>query len=147
NGRAASWTTTGSPSPAASSARRTDSDRTAPPATPNVPAGASLTASTGRATTIRATDGTARSASTLHWSIGFPANVTNALGLPDPRRSPRPAATINATAMLLLLLLGRHHDLAVAVRVVGIQQQRVEVLVDLVRGHLKRIHELGTEDL
>ena len=53
----------------------------------------------GSATTIRSTDPTARSASTLHSTIGRPASVTNALGRSSPRRSPRPAATISAAAV------------------------------------------------
>ena len=52
----------------------------------------------GSATTIRSIPATERSASTLHSSIGLPPSVTSALGRSDPRRSPRPAATINATA-------------------------------------------------
>ena len=86
-------------SPQARSASRTDCDRTAPPATATVPAGAASSASAGSATTICSIRGIARSVATLHSSIGLPASVTSALGRPDPRRSPRPAATINATAI------------------------------------------------
>jgi hypothetical protein len=51
--------------------------------------------------TICVTAGTACRAATLHSSIGRPQSGTSALGRRDPRRSPRPAATITATAMLM----------------------------------------------
>ena len=51
----------------------------------------------GRATTISSI-AAARSAATLHSSIGRPARTTNALGRSAPRRSPLPAATSRATA-------------------------------------------------
>ncbi len=93
--RAASWTITGSPSPARS-ALSTECDRCAPPTTPIVPAGAD--APCGSATTICSTPATARSASMLHSSIGRPATTTNALGPSVPRRSPFPAAKTSASA-------------------------------------------------
>ena len=53
---------------------------------------------------IRSTPATERSTSTLHSSIGLPPSATSALGRSDPRRSPRPAATINATATCFAVL-------------------------------------------
>src|SRR5436309_125372 len=85
----------------------------------------------------------------LHSIIGLPASVTSALGRPDPRRSPRPAATINATAISLacdgLLRGDRHLHWTLDAR--GLREQRVDVLLDLVLVHLQRVHQLGREDL
>src|SRR6185312_1085735 len=142
SGRAASWTKTSSdagPSPAAASARRTDSERTAPPRTPVVPGGAGV--SGGSATTIRSISRTRRSASTLHCSSGRPASSTSALGLPTPRRSPRPAATISAIANDSVLFGQRH--------LVGgrVGEELVEIALRLFLVLVERIHELGGEDL
>ncbi len=79
SGRAASCTSTGSPAPAAASARRTDSERTAPPSTPTRPS-RSTRRPPGGATTIRSIAGTARSTSTLHCSSGRPAELDERLG-------------------------------------------------------------------
>src|SRR3954452_22309936 len=95
SGRAASWTTTGSPSDARSAAS-TECDRSAPPGTPIVPAGAAMPS--GSATTIPSISSTARSASSDHSSMGRPATATSALGPCALGRFPRPAATSNATA-------------------------------------------------
>ena len=97
SGRAASWTTTCGSARAARSALRTDAERVAPPATPTQPGGAEPPG--GSATTISSIPA-ARSASTLHSSIGRPARTTNALGRSAPRRSPLPAATRRATATI-----------------------------------------------
>ena len=101
SGRAASWTITGSPDAQAASAARTECERCSPPATAIVPSGAASSSSAGSAITTAVTAATARSAATLHSSMGRPQSGTSALGRPDPRRSPLPAATINATAIYL----------------------------------------------
>src|SRR3978361_621928 len=70
--------------------------------------------------------------------------MTNALGPEAPRRSPRPAATMRATAMGGLVLrgrAGRHLLLG------GGGQEVVEVLLGLLLLHLERVHQLGGEDL
>ena len=101
SGRAASWTITGSPPAQAASALRTEWDRWSPPETAMVPSGAASSSSAGRAITIWVTAATARRAATLHSSIGRPQSGTSALGRLNPRRSPRPAATMSATAMAI----------------------------------------------
>ena len=94
--------------------RARTADRVAPPATATTPVGRRVERLAGRQ---RDDDPLGRrssacSAATLHSSIGLPASVTSALGRPDPRRSPRPAATINATAISFAaadLLRGDRH--------------------------------------
>src|SRR4051794_10543495 len=88
---------------------------------------------------MRSTSSTRESASMLHWSIGRPPSMTNALGPPVPRRSPRPAATSSATAIRLVLRGG--------LRARGLGQQVVEMLLRAVLVHLQRVHQLGREDL
>ena len=81
---------------AAASAARTECERSLPPGTPIVPAGAAIPG--GSATTISVTAATRWSVATDHSTIGRPARLANALGTGFPRRSPRPAATTSATA-------------------------------------------------
>src|SRR5205085_11204245 len=81
--------------------------------------------------------------------IGVPASGTSALGRPDPRRSPRPAATINATAIFWsgrrLLRGDRHFACAVAAR--RDSEKPVDVLLDIVLVEVERVHQLGREHL
>ena len=118
SGRAASWTITGSPSAAARQRRAGPSPSAPlPPATRDrVRPGRRPARPPGSATTISRDPGDRpqRVNAPVRASAG-PASGTSALGRSDPRRSPRPAATISATAISLELLLRGDGDLAVAV--------------------------------
>ncbi len=94
SGLAASCTSTGPGCEEAPSARRTDSERTAPPVTDFRPPGGATPA--GSASTISSISPTADSASIDHCSSGRPRSVTSAFGIRAPRRSPLPAARIRA---------------------------------------------------
>src|SRR3954453_24076316 len=140
NGRAASCTTATVPSGAAASARRTESERTAPPSTESGYEKPGGTATTTRSHTERRT-------SRLHSISGRPAQTTNALGRSDPRRSPRPAAGTMPTTVKTSLpkLAGcRWGAVPLGVRV---PDQRIEVLLGLALVHLERVHQLRGEDL
>src|SRR4051812_35565293 len=148
--RAASWMATAGAGGAAASARRTDALGVSPPGTVRAPwsgtvCAAAVTAppatcaSGGSATTTSAIPD-ARTARRDHSSRVRPAQTTNALGRPAPRRSPLPAATTMATASKgVSRLVRREGVLAV--------EDAVEMRLGLVLGHLERVHQLGGEDL
>src|SRR3954454_20849480 len=95
----------------------------------------------GTATTRRSQTG--RRASTDHSNSGFPPRTTNALALPEPRRSPLPPAGTIPTTVMLVSGRGRG-AVAAGVRVLD---QLLEVRLGLVLLHLERVHQLGGEDL
>ena len=79
-----------------------------------------------------------------------PASVTSALGRPDPRRSPRPAATINATAISHARTLLRRRPPPCRCRCrrpFGLESSSYRCSSTSLLVHLERIHQLGGEDL
>src|SRR5438094_3388187 len=106
SGRAASCTRTREAPPTAASPRRTESCRSGPPATSTTRAAASPRArrAASRSDTTATTSpmrGWAENAATARARIGTPPRGRNALGVGEPMRVPRPAATMRAATVML----------------------------------------------